>query len=175
MNNNLENYINKNRRLMDSDLPNDEKIWKEIAKGLGKDKPNPFRQFLKIAAVVLVVIAIAFLFGRELSENGNYSGALAKCSKEAWEKEKKYRNAIKQKKLVAFEKANDIGNNEILIFLKDELKDLDDVQQEAMADLELSGCKKESMKIIYDTYEKRIAILDKIILETRKINAYENK
>ncbi len=175
MNNNLEKYIKKNRRLMDSDLPNDEKIWKEIAKGLRKDKPNPFRQFLKIAAVVIVVIAIAFLFGREISENGNYRGALAKCSKEAWVKEKQYRSAIKQKKQVAFEKANDTGNNEIIIFLKDELKNLDDVQQEAMADLEHSGCKKESMNIIYDTYEKRIAILDKIILETRKINAYENR
>ena len=65
------------------------------------------------------------------------------------------------------------SENEIIPVLINELNVLDTIYQDAISDLKQHGYMEQIVEIIFDTYEKRIRILEKIIMETQKIEKYE--
>ena len=63
---------------------------------------------------------------------------------------------------------------DIFLVLIDQLVELDTIYQEAMQDLKQNGYMEQTVNIIFDTYEKRIHILEQIIMESQKNERYEN-
>ncbi|MBT8350230.1 MAG: hypothetical protein KJO26_03210, partial [Deltaproteobacteria bacterium] len=80
--------------------------------------------------------------------------------------ESRYLELVAQKS--AFINKSDGRKIEIVDFLMEELKFLDKIYEEAMVDLEQTGYSEQIVNIIFDTYEKRIEILEQIILEIQK-------
>ena len=67
------------------------------------------------------------------------------------------------------------SENDILPILINELNVLDTIYIDAISDLKKNGYMEQIVEIIFDTYEKRIRILEQIIMETQKLEIYYEK
>ena len=54
-----------------------------------------------------------------------------------------------------------------------ELDELETIYLDAKNDLENNGYLEQIVEIVFDTYEKRIRILEQIIMESQKLEKYE--
>ena len=59
--------------------------------------------------------------------------------------------------------------------LVEELNRLDTIYNTVMDDLNMNGYNEKIVNIIFDTYEKKIRILELIIMETNKTQKYETE
>ena len=96
---------------------------------------------------------------------------LAKIDKMLGERENEYRTLINLKK----EEVRSYRNidNKIVEDLFKEMQRIDNMYDQAMKDLNEIGYNEKIIHTIFDTYEKKIQILELIILETNNINNHE--
>jgi len=91
---------------------------------------------------------------------------LAKYDKQLGEREKEYVAQVKQKmKLIKSDKTDD---TEIVVFLKNELSEIDTVYNKVVSNIGMSGNIESIANTIFDTYEKRLLIMGRIINEKQK-------
>lgn len=164
----FEEYINKNRDKFDIEEPDRNMLWEPIRKELYHSKSKLIYTILKIAASIILIVGIStIIFLKRNIPMYNYSYQLGK-------KERAYIQSINHvKKKAAYKQIYRSANHEIINSLIKELEYIDTIYEEVMNDLRKSGYVEESVSIIFDTYEKKIEILEKIILEKEKINHYE--
>ncbi len=98
---------------------------------------------------------------------------LAKIDKTLGERENEYRALINLKK----EEIRSYSRNDSKIIedLFEEMQRIDNMYDQAMEDLNEIGYNEKIINTIFDTYEKKIQILELIILETNNINNHENE
>ncbi|MCK4700438.1 MAG: hypothetical protein KAT38_08885, partial [Bacteroidales bacterium] len=157
-------------------------IWEGIRSDLQARKfsrmetgnKNLFRRYRNAAAILLLILSVGYV-AYDLGSNylTNRKMTLAKIDKTLGERENEYRTLINLKK----EEVRSYSNidNKIVEDLFEEMQRIDNMYDQAMKDLNEIGYNEKIINTIFDTYEKKIQILELIILETNKINNYENE
>ena len=178
----LEKYLKKERQNLDVEHPDDSIIWEGIrsdlqyrkSTGLEPGNKSFFRRFRNAAAILLLFLSVGYVV-YDLGSNyiSNRKMTLAKIDKTLGERENEYRTLINLKK----EEVRSYSNidNKIVEDLFEEMQRIDNMYDQVMKDLNEIGYNEKIINTIFDTYEKKIQILELIILETNKINNYENE
>lgn len=162
----IEKYIKHNRQALDSDQPNESMLWEGINRGLTRRERGTSRLLWRVAAAAVFIVAVAAVSLKVMDRPLFTKSSLAEIDSELGEREKQYLELVTQK--TASINRHGTKKIEIVDFLMEELKFLDKIYEEAMADLEQTGYSEQIVNIIFDTYEKRIEILEQIILEIQK-------
>jgi hypothetical protein len=178
MSTDLEKYLHERREAMDVESPDDALIWEGIRKGIQEvDKPLDRKRLLirirNIAALAIILVSVGYMvidlrgegrLGKELS--------LADIDRDLGVREKEYRTLVKLK----FEEAGTYNyvDNVIISELLEEIQKLDTIYEQTLKDLNELGYNEQVIHTIFDTYEKKIYLLELIILENNKIKNHEN-
>ena len=178
----LEKYLKKERQNLDVEHPDDSIIWEGIrsdlqarkSTGIEPGRKNFFRRFRNAAAILLLFLSVGYV-AYDLGTNylSNRKTTLAKIDKMLGERENEYRALINLKKKEV--KSYSSSDNKIIEDLFEELQRIDNMYDQAMEDLNEIGYNEKIINTIFDTYEKKIQILELIILETNNINNHENE
>jgi hypothetical protein len=168
----LKKYLKENRLRLDTDEPDDERIWKEVNHRIRKENQGNNNWFWKVAAVFLFGVLITYVTIKETEKEKVVIISLADISEELGEKEAAL-------KLVADKKWSEIGPLSVedktqFQFLLDELTELDKVYGEYEKDLNELGGNDQIINALLDYYEKKIRILNRLSLEIQKQKNHEN-
>jgi hypothetical protein len=175
----LEKYLKENRSVFDVEYPDDDAIWKKIAEESPVHKSSQVRKsirmgskFQRIAASVIIIVALSYI-AIDLSigisiNNDNY---LSQINSEYGVIEKDYLEKVKYKQ----EEIKDtrVPDNDIIRSILGELKQLDKLYNETQEDLVELGDNERVVNTIFNIYERKIELLERIIVETNKYDNYE--
>lgn len=173
----LEKFIEKQMEALDIESPDDQLIWEGIRQDLQrsdlqKERRSRLIRIRNIAAAVIIVISVGYMLvdiiGEQLS---NREVTLAEIDRNLGAREKEYRALVsfKQQEAGSF---NHIDNL-IIAELFEEIQKLDAIYEQTMKDLSELGYNEQVIHTIFDTYEKKIYLLELIILENNKIKNHE--
>lgn len=178
MSTDLEKYLLEQREAMDVESPDDALIWEGIRNGMQEVHKRPERKRLlirirNIAALAIILVSVGYMvtdlmgegrLGRELT--------LKDLDRDLGSREKEYRTLV----AIKFEEAGSYNNvdNVIIRELLEEIQKLDTIYEETLKDLNELGYNELVIQTIFDTYEKKIYLLELIILENNKIQNHEN-
>lgn len=164
----IEEYIKAHRIKLDVDEPDENMIWETIRDEMYRNKFRKFYNYLKITASILLILSVSTFFLLRKK------APLYQISYQLGKKEKAYIEAVNIKmKETNFKQLNRVDDNYIIKYLIEELHYTDTIYKEVMNDIEESGYLEESVEILFDTYEKKIELLERIYLETQKNNNHE--
>ena len=170
----LEKYLKTRRQHLDVEEPDETLLWEGIRNEIISEKKTARFNLWKIAAIFLAIFTFSYIAYNELSKEKEREFTLSQINKSLGEREKGYQ----QKVLLKMQDANipELSRrpeSDILPVLINELNELDTIYDDAMNDLKQNGYLEQIVEIIFDTYEKRIRILEQIIMETQKLEMYE--
>lgn len=175
----LEKYLQKQRALLDVETPEDQMIWEGIRKDLQEvdiraQKKRKMIRFRNMAAVIVLVLSMGYVALDLISERGSKAEiSLANVDSELGDREKEYQTLLSHKMREAGS-FNDIDNI-IIAELLEEIQRLDTIYEQTMKDLAELGYNEQVIHTIFDTYEKKIYLLELIILENNKIKSHERE
>jgi hypothetical protein len=178
----IEKYLKRNRTVLDTDTPDDEKIWGNIEQKLkstrGDEQKASRRRILliarNIAASVIIIFSAVYITNDIIKDRSNGSTvSLIDYDLQLGEREAEYRKLVNYRESEI--KSFDFHDNEIIKQILDEIRILDQVYAEAMADLKVMGNDDKVVNTIFDTYERKIQLLELIIIETNKTENYEKR
>jgi len=178
---NIEKYLNKNRELLDVESPDDTRIWKRISVGIQQgriqhtiNRPvRPLVKFARIAALIFILFSVGYITKDIIDRReANRDVTLSDISETLGRKEKEYRTLVtlKTDEVKAFSSTDNL----IIRQLFGEIKKLDVVYDQSLKDLKEKGYNEKIVNTIFDTYEKKIHLLELIILESNKLASHEN-
>lgn len=164
---------------LDVEQPDDQVIWEGIRQDLqGSRKAGGKRRMLirmrNVAAAVLILVSVGYVI-LDITGDQQRRGevSLADIDRSLADREREYRSLIglKQKE-AGFSQDPD---HEIIAELLEEIQRLDTIYEESMKDLKELGYNEQVIQTIFDTYEKKIYLLELIILENNKIKNHETE
>jgi hypothetical protein len=177
----MEEYLNRKRSELDVETPDEDAIWDGIKKNLHSQKQEGRKILAKttlirlrnIAAAAIILFSLGYIANDII--NGRSAGkrvTLSSIDSRLGEKEKEYKTLVgfKTNEVKAFAASDDV----VIRQLFEEIKKLDLIYDQAMADLKELGPDEKVINTIFSTYEQRIRLLELIVLETNKINSHEN-
>ena len=171
MNKNFDEYIKKNRNLLDVDEPDDDLIWQGISGRLEKKKT--FFSFWKVAAAILILLTGAYFISRKAQpDQESVSVTLASISPELATQEKSFFLIIDQK-LKELEESE--INREAYAPFFEELEILDELNAEYLEDLNSGPVSPRLISALLRYYEQKIRILEQLLMEIEKNKYHENK
>jgi hypothetical protein len=177
MSTDLEKYLEKQRKALDVESPDDQLIWEGIRSELTKtDGPTGKRRvlvrFRNIAAVLIIILSVGYVVVDLIGERRAEAGiSLANIDRGLGERESEYRALVSYKQ----EEAGSFNHidNLIIAELLEEIQRLDTIYEQTMKDLGELGLNEQVIATIFDTYEKKNYLLELIILENNKIQNHE--
>lgn len=180
MSTNLENHLHEKRHLLDIEKPDDVVIWEGIRNDLQSRKfihrPNKRKnlivKFRNIAAIILLVFSLGYVVYDLAEKHFTKRITLAEIDNSLGQQEKEYITLIKLKENEV--QASSLSENIVIMELFEEIQRLDTIYDQVMDDLNEIGYNEKIIHTIFDTYEKKIQILELIILETNKTESHEN-
>jgi hypothetical protein len=178
----LENYLAGHRKDLDVESPDDSAIWIGIQERLNKGRktsmPSVKEQrlimFRNIAAAAIILFSLGYIANDIINgRNNDRVITLSSINSELGQREREYKTLVnfKTEEVRAFTGSHDIIVSELFA----EIKNLDQIYDEAMKDLKELGPNEKVINTIFNTYEQRIRLLELIILETNKTDNNENK
>lgn len=179
MSSELEKYLRSQRENLDVEAPDDQLIWEGIRqdlKGSGtrREKRRMLIRIRNIAAALIILVSLGYMINDMIGDRAVGRGvSLAHLDRELGAREQEYRTLVrfKQKEVNTLNHVDDV----IIAELLEEILKLDTIYQESMKDLSELGYNEKLINTIFDTYEKKIYLLELIILENNKIKNYENE
>lgn len=173
----LEKYLKKQREALDSELPDDQLIWEGIRQDLQRsDLQNGRKHRLirirNIAAAVIIVISVGYMLVDIIGEQRSGGEVtLAEIDRDLGDREREYRALVsfKQQEAGSFNQLDNL----IIAELLEEIQKLDAIYEQTLKDLSELGYNEQVIHTIFDTYEKKIYLLELIILENNKIKNHE--
>jgi len=178
MSTDLEKYLQNQREAMDVESPDDQLIWEGIRKGLHianvrSDRRRTWIRIRNIAAALVILLSVGYMIsdltgiqwpGKELT--------LSDIDRELGAKEKDYIALVsfKMEEVGTYNHIDDV----IIAELLEEIQKLDTIYEISLKDLNELGYNEQVIQTIFDTYEKKIYLIELIILENNKIKNHEN-
>lgn len=156
---NLEQFIQQNRKQFDAAAPNSA-VWTKIAAELPAEEAKviPFRKILSIAASVVVLLGMGVLIGLQLAPPANNS--IADIAPEFQEVEQFYANKVKYQlaKLAKYQEANDP-------LIQKDLADLDQWLEQLQQELLTvpKSQKEDVINTIIKNYKTKLNILEHVL------------
>lgn len=179
MSSKLEKYLKEHRDSLDVDKPDDPLIWEGIRNDLqqGHNRPGRRTRLIRIrniAAALILLVSVGYMVQDLLGERWkNQSVSLADIDQELGAREQEYRTLVSYK-LQEAESLNHV-DHVIIAELLEEIQKLDTIYEETMNDLSELGYNEQVIQTIFATYEKKIYLLELIILENNKLKNYERE
>jgi len=173
----LEKYLRSQREALDVELPDDQLIWEGIRQDLQRsdarrEKRRTLIRIRNIAAAVIIVVSVGYMINDIIGDRRMGVGiSLADLDSELGAREKEYRTLVSFKQEEA--KMFSYVDNVIIAELLEEIQKLDTIYEQTMKDLGELGYNEQVIHTIFDTYEKKIYLLELIILENNKIKNHE--
>lgn len=172
----FESYLRSQRENMDVENPDDQLIWDGISRELQPRKTAWAKHFWKIAASIILLASLGYVFHNEFYRQrpqNIYNITLSEIEPRYADEVSGYRAAFQQK----WQKVNDLnpGNMEKLDFFFEELNGLDAMYKNYQEDFHNYGYNEELIRAMLDYYEKRVKILDRMLMEIQKHNNYEKR
>jgi len=181
MSTDLETYLDENRSKLDIETPDDRKIWEGIRNklqraGNGKrqdTKTYSLKRILNMAAVLLLVFSLGYITKDIINTRLQYRiTSLSSINDDLGRREQEYRKLLDYKNDEARSLAE--SGNPVIWELYEEIKNLDIIYDQSIKDLNELGSNEKAINTIFDTYEKKIRLLELIILETNKMKNHED-
>lgn len=166
-----DDYISKYRSDLDIEQPDEQLLWEGIRTELEQRRRFSKSLIWKVAAILILSVSVTYVFINEQTFSKKITSPLSDINSELGNREIEYINTINSKLSIIETSAN--KSNDLVTALLDELVLLDTIYQMALRDLNQNGYKEQVVNTIFDTYEKRIRVLERIILETQKQERYE--
>jgi hypothetical protein len=113
----------------------------------------------------VILLALGYMIGDLVGER--HQAGLAGLDAELGIREGEYQQLLQVKLLEAGQYDPDV-HDQVIRELFDEIQKLDTIYEICMKDLESLGYNEQVINTIFDTYEKKIYLLELIILETNK-------
>jgi len=154
-------------------MPDDPVIWEGIRQDLLTSRKRSRRLMIhirNIAAALVLLVSVGYMVIDLLGVHPR-SFSLADVDPVLAEKEKEYRTLIGIKQQEAG--TRNLPDQAIINELMEEIQRLDTIYEQSLKDLRELGSNEQVIQTIFDTYEKKIYLLELIILETQKIQNYE--
>lgn len=161
----FEDFIRANRQAMDCESPNSMKMWDVIQKDQ-KVKRFKFRvNVWKVVAGLALLVTVSFgvLNAPKMSHS---KFVLYQIDNQLGNQEKEYAKQVADKEIII--KESNTRDSEIIFCLENELTEIDKVYDQVAQKNGMSGNTEVFVATIFDTYEKRLLILDRIINEIEK-------
>jgi hypothetical protein len=173
----LEKYLKSHRAELDVESPDDQLIWEGIRQDLQRsgnrtEKKRMLIRIRNIAAVVIILVSVGYMINDIIGDRSLSRGvSLADIDQELGAREKAYRILVsfKQQEVSSFNHVDNV----IIAELLEEIQKLDTIYEETMQDLSELGYNEQVINTIFDTYEKKIYLLELVILENNKIKNHE--
>lgn len=172
----FEAYLRSQRPAMDVEEPDDHLIWDGISRELENKKHGGFRNFWKAAAVIILMVSLTYVFYNEFyrqQPQNIYNITLSDIKPEYADKVSGYRAAFEQK--MAEVNQQNTGGIEKLDFFFRELNSLDTMYRQYQEDYHNYGYDERLVKAMLDYYEKRVRVLDRMLMEIQKHKDYEKR
>jgi len=168
---NIEEYIRKNRQQLDADKADEDFIWNKISGSI--DKPKKQKRFfaLKIAASIIVVLALSTMTYQITKLRTNQKLILANIDPELAKQEAQFQNQIKNYYQVIQEASFD---EELFSANFKDLEYIDTLINQYSKDLAANGPNPRLLNSLMDLYQKKIKLLDRMLNEIEKNQRYEN-
>lgn len=178
MSSELEKYLKSHREILDVESPDDQLIWEGIRQdmqdsGNRTQKKRILIRIRNIAAAVIILVSVGYMINDIIADRVPGRGvSLADLDGELGAREKEYRSLVsfKQQEVSSFNHVDNL----IIAELLEEIQKLDTIYEETMKDLSELGYNEKVINTIFDTYEKKIYLLELVILENNKIKNHEN-
>jgi len=173
----LEKYLKSQREPLDVESPDDQLIWEGIRQDLQRsDSRRENRSLLirirNIAAALIILVSVGYMINDIVGDRRMGRGvSLADIDRDLGAREKEYRTLVSFKQ----QEANSFNHvdNVIIAELLEEIQKLDTIYEQTIKDLSELGYNEQVIHTIFDTYEKKIYLLELIILENNKIKNHE--
>ncbi len=179
MQSDLENFLKEKRGSLDVEQPDDQVIWEGIREKIQETKRmRPgisirMKRVIAIAAAVFILFSLGYITKDLISQRSmQRQVTLSDISKVLGQRENDYRSLVVLKSNEAKQFSG--ADNQIIRELFDQLKELDGIYNQSLTDLKKIGYNEKIVNTIFDTYEKKIQILELIILESNKTGSHEN-
>ncbi|MDA3954184.1 MAG: hypothetical protein PF485_11090 [Bacteroidales bacterium] len=168
---NIEDYIRKNRNQLDVEKVDEEYLWTGISQTVNKKVNQSRFLFVKIAATIIVLIALSFITYQITSLRSNQQLILAKIDPDLAKQEAQFQNQIKTYYQV-LQKTN--YDEELLSTSFNDLEYIDTLISKYSDDLSTNGPNPKLLNSLMDLYQKKIRLLDRMLNEIEKNQHYEN-
>lgn len=166
MKQNLEKYLKEQRLRLDVENPEPDIVWEGIRNQLHQNKKQNLPQwFWKVAAIFLFVVSATYFVVNETSEK-QVVVQLSDISEDLGKQEASLQQVVNAK----WEKVEQElpENNSEISFLLDELNNLDEIYATYQKDLNNTIDNEPVIHVILDYYQKKIKVLNRILLEIEK-------
>ena len=178
MSTDLEKYLAEQRKAMDVESPDDALIWEGIRKELQEadvrsDRKRMWIRIRNMAATLIILVSVGYMINDLVGEGRSGKElTLADLDHELGSRENEYRSmvALKFEEAASYNHVDDVIISELL----EEIQKLDTIYLETLKDLNELGYNEQVIQTIFDTYEKKIYLLELIILENNKIKNHES-
>ncbi len=170
---NLEEYLKKNRPKLDVEFP-DQSVWNGINAGITNNRTrNKSTLGWKVAAIFLFLISATYVFYNETKNKEVIFISLSDISSELKQQETEFQNTIG----VKWQQVQQVlpSDQSDFQFLFDELNYLETINTDYKSDLSLSGANEQIIRAMLDYYEKKIQLLDRLLMEAQKQQDHEDK
>jgi hypothetical protein len=168
---NIEEYIRKNRLQLDADKADEDFIWNKISGSISKPKKQKRFFALKIAASIIIVVALSLMTYQITRLQTNQKIILANIDPELAKQEAQFQNQIKNYYQVIQETSYD---EELLSTNFRDLEYIDTLINQYSEDLATNGPNPRLLNSLMDLYQKKIKLLDRMLNEIEKNKRYEN-
>lgn len=184
----MEKYIREQKERLDVEEPDNSAIWNRISDGLKEDSRRRvhdnnqllitgsdsgvwrFVTFRRIAATLLILLGLAYIAGDIVSDRQSQNVPLATIDPRLGKRESEYVQVIEAR----MSRVNLSGSQNLVINeLIKELGEQDIAYREAISDLESMGNNERLVNTIFSIYERKIKLLERIIMETNKEEIYD--
>lgn len=167
----LEKILLEKRWKLDVEEPENDLIWEGIRSGLHKNNALP-GWFWKVAAIFIFAISATYFVVNETSKKQVVVFTLSDISKDLGTQEQ----ALKQQVNLKWEEVQQLlsDNDPEIKYLLKELNDLDLVYASYQKDLNRTLDNEPVIRAMLDNYEKKMRILNRLLMEIEKQKQYEN-
>ncbi len=171
----FEEFLENNRQQLDVEEPDDQLIWEGISNELKQKPKSVFVNFWKAAAVVLLLMSSSYFIYNEFfkAEKLVYTISLSDIDPNFATMETDYLLVI-DKKMQELGQLSSANVENIAVY-NDELKNLDEMYEEYQQDFVELGKNERIIMAMMDYYEKKMRILDRMLMEIQKQKDYENR
>ncbi len=169
----FENYIKTQIEADDEKFEAKEQVWKGVEHKLQRKRIRRFNFRLSLAAGLILLIASGTWLSLWMNNcDANISYCL-QVSGELAETEFYFARLIEEKQQEI--SATEPFDKSFFDPFFDELQLLDKQYQEYKTEIETLGCQEELVQAMIENQHQKLDILDRLLIEIRKINTYEKR
>ncbi|WP_319479514.1 hypothetical protein [uncultured Draconibacterium sp.] len=172
MKQNLERYLKEQRLKLDVEDPEHDIVWEGISNQLHQNRKQSLPHwFWKVAAIFLFVVSATYFVLNETSEKQMVVVQLSDISEELGNKEASLQQVVNAKREIVEQELS--AENSEIRFLLNELNNLDEIYATYQKDLNNTIDNEPVIHVMLDYYEKKIKVLNRILLEIEKQENHE--